>query len=101
MVSRDLRLPAKPAKPKPKQLSQDQIKELRSDVKRSEARVAKIEEMREKLAKKLADPALYEDTRVGELATWQKKYAEVMEGLGRAEALWEKAASALENAKVS
>ena len=48
----------------------------------------KINEMRDKLAKKLADPALYEDTRVGELEIWNKKYAEVMEGLDRAEALW-------------
>jgi hypothetical protein len=72
--------PPKPEKPKKKPLTHDQIKELRSEVKKCEARVAKIEEMREKLATKLADPELYEDTRAGELDTWQKKYAEVMEG---------------------
>lgn len=88
----------KPAKPKPKQLSHDQIKDLRAEVKKAEARVAKIEEMREKLAKKLADPALYEDARVGELTTWQKKYAEIMDGLARAEDLWEKAQSKLDGA---
>ncbi|ABD54737.1 ABC-F family ATP-binding cassette domain-containing protein [Jannaschia sp. CCS1] len=86
-------------KAKPKQLSHDQIKELRAELKKAEARVEKIEDMREKLAKKLADPALYEDTRVGELTTWQKKYAEVMDGLARAETLWEKAADALDRAQ--
>ncbi len=90
----------KPQKQKPKQVfTRDQIRDLRAEVKRAEARVAKIEEMREKLAKKLADPTLYEDTRVGELTTWQKKYAEIMEGLDRAESLWVKSADALDKAE--
>jgi uncharacterized protein YlxW (UPF0749 family) len=55
-------------KPKKKPLTHDQIKELRSEVRKCEARVAKIEEMREKLATKLADPELYEDTRAGDSA---------------------------------
>jgi ATP-binding cassette subfamily F protein 3 len=37
-------------------------------VKKCEARVAKIEEMRDKLATKLADPELYEDARAGDSA---------------------------------
>ncbi len=90
----------KPQKQKPKQVfTRDQIRDLRAEVKRAEARVAKIEEMREKLARKLADPTLYEDTRVGELTTWQKKYAEIMEGLDRAESLWVKSADALDKAE--
>ena len=52
----------------------DEIKELRAELRRCEARVAKIEEMRGKLATRLADPALYGDGRGGELATWQAKY---------------------------
>ena len=40
---------------------------------------------------KLADPALYEDVRKGELETWNRKYAEVMDALDRAEAMWLKA----------
>jgi ATP-binding cassette, subfamily F, member 3 len=55
--------------------------------------------MRGKLATKLADPELYDDRRVGELATWQKKYAEVMEGLDRAEAMWMAALEKLEVAQ--
>ncbi|MEQ8367282.1 MAG: ABC-F family ATP-binding cassette domain-containing protein [Roseicyclus sp.] len=91
--------PVKQTKEKKKPLSLEAMKDLRSEVRRCEARVAKIEEMREKLAKKLADPALYEDGRTGELATWQKKYAEVMEGLDKAEALWMAAAQKLEQAQ--
>ena len=54
--------------------------------------------MRDKLAKKLADPELYDDTRKGELETWNKKYAEVMEALDKAEALWLSAQEKLESA---
>jgi ATP-binding cassette subfamily F protein 3 len=92
--------PAKPRKEEKKQkvYTHDEVKELRAELRRCEARVAKIEEMRGKLATKLADPALYEDGRAGELATWQAKYAEVMEGLDRAEALWMAAAEKLERA---
>jgi ATP-binding cassette, subfamily F, member 3 len=84
--------------PKP---SRDEILALRSDVRKCEARVEKIEEMREKLATKLADPELYEDNRAGELATWNKKYAEVMDGLRRAETLWEQALEKLERAETA
>jgi ATP-binding cassette subfamily F protein 3 len=91
---------AKPAKPveKPKRASQDEVKALRSEVKKSEDRLAKINDMRDKLAKKLADPELYEDSRRGELDTWNKKYAEVMEALDRAEAMWLTAQEKLEAA---
>lgn len=89
----------KPQKEKKKPLSHEQIKELRSTVRKCEARVEKIEEMREKLAKKLADPNLYEDARAGELGTWQKKYAEVMDGLEKAEALWVQASEKLDAAQ--
>jgi len=75
-------------KSKAKRPSQDQMKTLRTDVRRCEERMTKIDDMRDKLAKKLADPVLYEDARKGELETWNKKYAEVMEAHGRAEAMW-------------
>ncbi|MEL6682617.1 MAG: ABC-F family ATP-binding cassette domain-containing protein [Pseudomonadota bacterium] len=78
-------------KPKPKKAHKprrDTIIALRAEVRKNEERVNKINEMRDKLAKKLADSALYEDGKAGELETWNKKYAEVMDGLERAEALW-------------
>ena len=85
-------------KPKPKALTRDERLALKSDVRKAEERVTKINAMREKLAEKLADPELYEDARKGELETWNKKYAEVMNGLERAEALWMAALEKLEKA---
>lgn len=87
-----------PKKPKPKRASRDEILTLRSDVRKCEARLEKLNEMRDKLAEKLADPALYDDTRIGELATWNSKYAEVMDALERAENLWMVAQDKLEKA---
>ncbi len=84
---------------KPKRPSRDVILELRAELRKCEERVTKIEMMREKLAKKLADPALYDGEKVGELEVWNRKYAEVMDGLHKAEALWEVAAQKLEAAE--
>ncbi|MHA6323571.1 ABC-F family ATP-binding cassette domain-containing protein [Roseivivax sp. CAU 1753] len=91
--------PRKACAPQPAKPSRDAILALRSDVRKCEARVQKIEDMREKLAKKLADPALYETTQKHQLATWNKKYAEVMDGLGKAEALWVAAQEKLDAAE--
>ncbi|WP_127104270.1 ABC-F family ATP-binding cassette domain-containing protein [Pararhodobacter zhoushanensis] len=85
----------KPAKPK---ATREQVSALKSELRKCEQRVAKLEEMREKLAKKLADPQLYEDGRKGDLDVWNRKYAEVMDAVDRAEALWMKAVEAVENA---
>ncbi len=87
--------PAAKAKPR---ATRDDIAGLRSELRKAEARVEKLEDMRNKLAKKLADPDLYEDTRSGDLRVWQAKYAEVMEALDRAEALWVKAQDMLDAA---
>jgi ATP-binding cassette subfamily F protein 3 len=85
--------------PKPKRATREDVMALRSEVRTSEARVTKINEMRDKLAKKLADPALYEKDKVGELEVWNKKYAEVMQALERAEGIWMAAAEKLEKAQ--
>ena len=84
------------AAPRP---SRDTILALRSDVRRCEERVAKIEEMREKLAARLADPGLYDSAQAGMLETLNRKYAEIMEGLARAEALWVAAQEKLDAAE--
>ncbi len=91
--------PARSEKPKTKRASPDRLKDLRGELRQAEARVARIEEMREKLASKLADPALYEEARAGDLAVWQKKFAEIEDGLARAEALWMEAVERLEKAE--
>ncbi|WP_299281968.1 ABC-F family ATP-binding cassette domain-containing protein [uncultured Tateyamaria sp.] len=93
--------PAKPAaeKPKPKRPNRDAMLALKAEARKSEARVEKLNDMRDKLAKKLADPALYEDAKLGEMEVWQKKYAEVMDALGRAETLWMQDLERLESAE--
>ena len=73
---------AKPAKPK--RASRDVLIALRADVRKSEARVEKLSEMREKLDEKLADPNLYEPGKAADMAVWQKKHAECIEALERA-----------------
>lgn len=93
--------PEKPKKaeaPKPKRASRDELLALKADVRKCEERVDKLNEMRDKLATKLADPALYEAERIGELETWNKKYAEVMGALERAETMWLTAQEKLETA---
>ena len=93
----------KPEKPKveKKRASRDEILALKAELRKCEERLAKINEMRDRLAKKLADPELYEKGRGGEVETWQKKYAEVMDGLDRAEAMWMKAQERLEAAEAA
>ncbi|MDT8855663.1 ABC-F family ATP-binding cassette domain-containing protein [Paracoccaceae bacterium Fryx2] len=92
----------KPAKPieKPKKAGREEVLALKAEVRKCEERLDKLNQMRDRLARKLADPGLYEPGRGTEAETWQKKYAEVMEGLDRAEAMWVKAQERLEQAGV-
>lgn len=83
---------------KPRKVNREDILAMRAEVRKCEERLEKLNVMRDRLAKKLADPELYAPGRGAEAATWQKKYAEVMEGLDRAEALWLKAQEKLETA---
>jgi ATP-binding cassette subfamily F protein 3 len=93
----EVKIAAKPVEKKPK-ASRDEVQALKTEVRKCEDRLSKLNDMRDKLARKLADPALYEDARKGELETWNKKYAEVMEALDKAEALWLAAQEKLEAA---
>ena len=65
-----------------------QRKTLAADLRKAEARLEKLAEMRVKLDRKLADPALYDAARARDLADWQAKYAELEEATARAESLW-------------
>ena len=85
----------------PKRVSQAAIQDLRTELRKCEQRMEKLEEMRETLATRLADPAIYEDANKDRLDTWQGKYAEVMDAIERAEALWLEAAERLEAARAS
>ena len=55
--------------------------------------------MRDRISSKLADPKMYDDANANDMAAWQKKYAEVMDGLDRAETLWMAALERLEEAE--
>ena len=81
---------------KPKKASRDDVLAMKAEVRKCEERLEKLNEMRDRLAKKLADPALYEPGRGSEAETWQKKYAEVMGALDKAEAMWLRAQEKLE-----
>ncbi len=91
-----------PRKPSPRPAAhvaaRAQLPDLRAEVRRCEARLDKLAEMRDKLARRLADPELYAPGKAGEAAVWQRKYAEVLEGMDRAEALWLAAQERLESA---
>ena len=84
--------------PKSAQPSREVLQALKADVRKCEERVSKLNDMRDKLAGKLANPELYE--RPAEAVVWQKKYAEVMEALDKAEVLWLSAAEKMEKAQV-
>ncbi len=96
LLTRDA--PAQKVKPAPKAISRDDRLALKSEVKKCEARVEKLNDIRDNLPKKLPHPEMYEPGMANQAATWQKKYAEVMGGLERAEAMWMAAAEKLEAA---
>ncbi|WP_306152629.1 ABC-F family ATP-binding cassette domain-containing protein [Roseovarius sp. MMSF_3281] len=84
---------------KPKRPSRDAVLALRQEVRKCEARVEKLTEMHERISAKLADPGMYDEARVNEASEWQKKFAEVEDGLARAETLWIAALERLEEAE--
>jgi ATP-binding cassette subfamily F protein 3 len=93
--------PEKQDKPKekPKRPGREQMQALRAELRKCEDRLEKLNDMRDRLAQKLANPEMYADGRADETAVWQKKYAEVMDALDRAEELWLKAGEKLERAE--
>ncbi|KUJ80868.1 glycosyl transferase family 1 [Ruegeria marisrubri] len=100
LLARDKPEPkARPQAARPKRPSREALLALRAEVRKCEERVEKLTDMHEKLSAKLADPALYEDDRISDLETWNRKFAEVVEAMQRAEALWMAAAERLEAAE--
>ena len=72
---------------------------LRAEVSACESRVVKLEEMRAKIDERLADPTLYEKSDGARITELQLKRAEILDGLARAEDLWLKASTKLEEAE--
>ncbi|MBC7133879.1 MAG: ABC-F family ATP-binding cassette domain-containing protein [Roseovarius sp.] len=89
--------PAATKPPKPRKPSREALAKLRQDVRKCEERIEKLQVMEGKVAEKLADPALYDD--IHGLTEWQKKYAEIENGLALAEQLWLEAQERLEAAE--
>ncbi|AVW93377.1 ABC-F family ATP-binding cassette domain-containing protein [Celeribacter baekdonensis] len=79
-----------------KKASREDIQAFKAEIRKCEERVGKLNEMSKKLQIKLANPALYEDKEAAVI--WQKKYAEVVDALERAESLWMDALEKLEKA---
>ena len=71
------------------------LKPLRADVAKAEDRIAKLEAMREEVEARLADPTLY-DGPAEKMEKLAAKRGEILDGLARAEEIWEKAAAKLE-----
>ena len=90
--------PKETAKAKPKKVSQAIVQDLKAEVRKCEARMTKLEEMRDELARRLGNPKVYDPENAAKLEAWQAKYSEVMNALDRAEDLWLKAQEKLEKA---
>ena len=90
---------AREEKPKAKAASRSATAPLKAEASKCEARVAKLEEMREAIDSRLSNPILYARADPGEMEKLQKKRAEILEGLSRAESLWIKALERLETAE--
>ncbi|HBQ35744.1 MAG TPA: glycosyl transferase family 1 [Rhodobacteraceae bacterium] len=99
LLTKDASDKPKKIKAAPKKASRDQLLAMRSDVRKCEERVNKLNDMRDKLAKKLADPALYDEDAGNKAEPWQRKYSEVMNAIDRADGMWMKALEKLEKAE--
>ena len=82
-----------------KKASREDVQVLKAEARKCEQRVEKLNDMSDKLAKKLADPKIYEDGKQGEMEVWQRKYAEVRNAQDRAEDMWMRALEKLEKAQ--
>ncbi|MBB5514924.1 ATP-binding cassette subfamily F protein 3 [Rubricella aquisinus] len=72
---------------------------LRAELAKAEDRVAKLEQMRDRIDLRLADPVLYKSADGAELEELQKKRGEILTALTRAEKIWEQVQTKLEKAE--
>ncbi|MEX2519000.1 MAG: ABC-F family ATP-binding cassette domain-containing protein [Paracoccaceae bacterium] len=98
-VRREKEKAEKPKPAKKTQTDRASLSALRAEAKAAEARIAKIEAMKAKIDETLADPDLYISQPKHKFEQLQKKRAEIVNGLERAEALWLAAQEKLEAAE--
>ena len=89
--------------PKVKRLSNSERKKLtaplQEEVKKCEERIDKLEEMKEKIAERMADPSFYAPENAAKVEELTKKHGEILQAMEKAENLWETAVEALEAAR--
>jgi len=90
--------PASPAAARRKP-AVDPLPALRAELRRCEERLGKLAAMGARIETALADPALYDGSRAGDIAAWTRKQAEWRAATDRAEALWLEAQERLEAAQ--
>ena len=81
---------------KPKPVKRVEVAPLKAEAAKCEARVQKLEAMRDEIDSRLANPLLYSRGDTEAVERLQRKRAEVEDGLQRAEALWLAALERLE-----
>jgi len=73
------------------------LSNLKIDILNSEKRIEKIEEMLKKIDDHLSNPLIYEQHNRDKLENLQTKRKEIINGLKKAETLWDKAILAEKN----
>ena len=101
LLARDRPVREKSQTVKSKRPTREALLALRADLRKCEDRIEKLTDMHDRLSAKLSDPALYEDDKINDLETWNRKFTEVTEAMQKAEALWVAAAERLEQAETA
>ena len=78
---------------------QRRILAYKTEVKKCEDRIEKLQTMKNKVADILSNQNLYSDEKLEELENWNKKFSEIEEAINRAESLWMQAQQKLEDVK--
>ncbi|MFT4795144.1 MAG: ATP-binding cassette subfamily F protein 3 [Paracoccaceae bacterium] len=91
--------PVKSAPRRAKPEGRKSMSTLRAEVEKCEARIATLEDMRQKIDVRLSDQSLYDGYDSGKVEVLQGKRAEVVTGLKRAERMWEIAVEQLDIAE--
>ncbi len=81
---------------KPKKPSRDALLAARSEVRKAETRVEKLQDMHEKISAILAKPEMYDPEMTNDRRAYQRKFSELEAAMKRAEALWLEALENLE-----
>lgn len=78
-------------------LSQQEVKALKSEIRKSESRQSRLRELLARIEQKLADPALYEGEDAAQIAGLMKEQSELTDELQQAEDAWLLASETLES----